>query len=276
MANDLDALVITDAVNDSQRRVLDRVVSRVNGGLIGWNNTKIRTYTPEECREIVELSKGFRSKDEFIDALNKVKEGIDVSELISYSKNTNLRMYERLSRGENIGEVLWDAFQDSLLSKDSFEGSLNYAVLMQDESRKEGYCNVLEVLFNNQVVSADFGAPGKMSYHLVGRGFVAEGCRLPLVTQEGKQTEKSGILFPLVLYSGIEEQEACADELVNHEIVGHMILRRPDHSVRDVSSKDCIMSVPDNRKEFVDLAMQYRGLKFCGECDVAYQRYLKS
>lgn len=266
-----DLMVITDiASGRSQNKVLEKIVGRVSGEGIGWNlSGPIKRLSETELELMREISKNCVSEQEFMENFNSVKAGFNTGEVLKYAEKTNPALYKRLSSGMPAIEALWLTYQESLKGK-KFDSNINYSACV-DEASKTGFPNILEVLFDHNVIALDFGRAGNIPYHMIGRGFVAEGCKWPLYNKENKDTGKKIILLPLGLYDGQETQSACAEELINHEIVGHSLSQLTDHSASQVRPEDCIMSIPFSREQFVELAKARRGLVFCKGCKEKYE-----
>jgi len=269
-----DVLCITD-LNGSgvQERILEEILRKVGEPEIGWRNVSIKRLTDEEQKIIAESSRSRATHESFVEKYERIKSSLDKEQLLIYSRKANPRLHERLDKGNDVGNALWLAYREQI-EQGGWESDFNYRGVIVDEAAKMGYPNVLEILFNHVVIATEFGKPGNIPYHMIGRGFVAEGCRWPLQDKEAKPTGNNAILLPISLVTHLEEgtQKAYAHELINHEIFGHTILKLKDHSVTEVDPKDCIMSIPEGREEFIDLAKQKRGLVFCSSCEQTYKQ----
>lgn|SRR3989338_2298645 len=303
MPTTLDALIITDAaadeqdvlVNGQKQKVLDAIIERISRQDIGWQNTARRILTLRELDYIAEVSRQWASREAFDGKYNPVNGYIKKEELLRYAETECPQLYADLQSGlqtrEEIRDALWRAYQASM-KDNGWELDFNYSEVIVDEARKAAKKaempespNVVEVLFDHQVVAADFGDPKSIPYHMLGRGLVAEGARWPLTDADGKPTSKTSILLPIYLVRTLsaEDQIAYALALIDHEIIGHHILDLRDHpadSANDgtngedaqaITPEQCIMRVPDTRREFVELARRNRGLVFCEGCNAVYQ-----
>jgi hypothetical protein len=268
-----DALIITDC--NSQNSVLSAVISRLAEKDIGWKNIEMKILTAEEQQLLTEFQEP-TTRQEFAQKLAKAPK-LDIEQLKIYSQITEPLLYNDLAHCRNLEDSLWDSFQRSSKGN-TWELAPHYRAVIVDEASKCGYPNVIELLFNYKLTAVQFGDENFVPYHMIGRGFVAEGVRLPLWNKEDKETGKSAVIIPVSLVANKtqEIQKAYALELVNHEVLGHTILGLKDHLVTDknpVQPAECTMSIPVSREEFVELAQ--KGLRFCKECSAVYRTHIK-
>lgn len=268
MTSKPDVLIITD-LNGTRvhRRILEDILEKVAEAPISWETSSIRTLTQEEKQLLDQLSRQNATRDNFMAMLENVKDELDKNKILAHAKSCDRRLYHSLSTGVDTAEALCDAYLSSI-DRCGWESMINYLALVQDEASQQGYPNVIEVLFNHNVVATECGTPRNIPYHMLGRGFVAEGGRWPLYDKENNDTGNSLILLPMAL-ARVEDEEtqtAYAKALIDHEIVGHALLGLADHMPDEVAPAECIMSVPADRAEYFKLAKQDRGLQFCREC----------
>ncbi|HIG98033.1 TPA: hypothetical protein HA231_01250 [Candidatus Woesearchaeota archaeon] len=264
-----NVLIVTDSRGSLlERRIVSEIAYRVALTDIGWSNLFTSVISKNNAAELVQVSHDSMQDDLakmlFMEKLDEARPYLDTGRIIEYSLKMDPELNRALTKGAAVDDALWGAYSRSMQGN-SWEGSLNYFGVLVDEASRMGYPNVIEVLFHHKVIAAEFGEPGDVPYHLIGRGFVAEGARWPLLDKHGNKTGSTAITIPAGLVPE-EVRVAYAIALVEHEIVGHTKLRLRDHPFDKVNPMDCIMSIPQSREQFVELVRQNRGVMLCGGC----------
>jgi hypothetical protein len=270
MAKDLDVLVITDSTNTAQERdIIQSILNRVRMPDIGWGSSKIKVLSDIDKKAISDLSKVVVNKDLFLDRYTSAERRLDMDILERYAKKNNPQLHTQLKETNDIGSVLWKEFNVKI-QQGGWEAGFNYYGVLNDEAKKHDYPNVIEVLFSHNIISPDFGNDEYIPYHMIARGFVAEGWHSQLRNKSNTLTGTRAIVLPLGLYDTPEAQKACARELIHHEIIGHALAGLKDHIGDGTKPDDCIMAIPESREEFVRIALGSRPLTLCEPCNEQY------
>lgn len=262
--------LVTDSNGSSlENAVLKAVEKTLSFPPFSWNRIVKRMIGENKMNELHEASLGCLSHEEFKNLMSKAGP-LDKEKLLRYSNETNPALYESLQRSDIAG-ALWAAYEKSIFQR-GIHTNLNYTELIKTTSRPLNFCHVVEVFFHYNLVAPDFVTAGFVPYHMIGRGFIAEGARYPVWDDHNSPTGNTAIILPvgLVKQLSTKEQVSYCNELLNHEIVGHHFGNLQDHDASEVKPEDCIMSVPASRNEFVELAKKNRGFRFCGDCKKNY------
>jgi len=269
-------VLVTDSNGSSlETAVLKAVEKTLSFPPIGWSRVMKRMMGEKEMNDLHEASLGCLSQEEFRNLMSKAGP-LDKEKLLRYSKETTPALHDSLQRSD-ISDALWAAYEESIFQR-GIHKNLNYTEIVKATSRPFNFCNVVEVFFHYNPVAPEFGSAGFVPYHMIGRGFIAEGAQYPVWDDHNSPTGNTAIILPvgLVKQLSTKDQISYCNELLNHEIVGHHYGNLKDHDASEVKPEDCIMSVPVSRNEFVELAKKNRGFKFCGECKKNYKGPLLS
>jgi len=262
-----NVLIVTDSRGSLlERRIVSEIAYRVALTDIGWSNLFTSVISKNNAAELVQVSHDSMQDDLakmlFMEKLDEARPYLDTGRIIEYSLKMDPELNRALTKGAAVDDALWGAYSRSMQGN-SWEGSLNYFGVLVDEASRMGYPNVIEVLFHHKVIAAEFGEPGDVPYHLIGRGFVAEGARYIVLTS---------YTYAMFLYSDDPRKIYMANSYIKDDVLpffnhGHTIDAGTQHELMYYVAKrgrDYFSQLLDNKipgikliKEFVPSADQY-------------------
>ncbi|MDP7324436.1 MAG: hypothetical protein QF632_06760 [Candidatus Woesearchaeota archaeon] len=267
----VDFVVLTDEPNNA---VVTQIIRRLRQSPIKWDSHNIVELTKPERKVATEESTERFEEKIFRRRYLEIQHYLKLDDVLKHAKENEPWIYQALKEDKDPIEVYVSAIRKGIADQ-GIDFAYNYINIIKNHAEKFGFPNVIEVLFNHNVIAPELGTAEKPLPYLAGRGFKAEGVHMPIMNTESEDTGNQAIFFPMKLVENYtpEQQLAYAMVMVDHELISHGFAGiKEDHDPDIVSPEDCIMSIPTSRLDWVNLAMDNRGLKYCRDCQTQYEK----